>query len=316
MFNNICVHSDQDYIHESKKYNLELFISFENFKIARPKIHENNGASKIMFPQEARLRNFTYSSNMTVDLKIKYVIRGGVNLQSENVMYKVLENIYIGKLPIMLKSSICILKQYKHVSSNITGECEMDAGGYFIINGSEKTCLGQERAAENQVQCFNCEKNNSKWSWLAEIKSVPDFKCISPKQISMMISSKNNGVGYPISIQIPRIKTPVPLFILFRALGIENDKQIIEYIVLDIDNKEEKNKKLIECIKASVVDASECMTKDKAIDFIKQHAMYTPINMTKEVGEIKKMKFTKDVLDTDYFLIVEQLLRNYILSVI
>jgi len=301
MFNNICVHSDQDYIHESKKYNLELFISFENFKIARPKIHENNGASKIMFPQEARLRNFTYSSNMTVDLKIKYVIRGGVNLQSENVMYKVLENIYIGKLPIMLKSSICILKQYKHVSSNITGECEMDAGGYFIINGSEKTCLGQERAAENQVQCFNCEKNNSKWSWLAEIKSVPDFKCISPKQISMMISSKNNGVGYPISIQIPRIKTPVPLFILFRALGIENDKQIIEYIVLDIDNKEEKNKKLIECIKASVVDASECMTKDKAIDFIKQHAMYTPINMTKEVGEIKKMKFTKDVLDTDLF---------------
>ena len=38
----------------------------------------------------------------------------------------------------------------------------MDPGGYFIINGSEKTCLGQERAAENNVQCFNISKNNSR----------------------------------------------------------------------------------------------------------------------------------------------------------
>ena len=38
----------------------------------------------------------------------------------------------------MLKSSICVLKQYNHLS-NITGECRFDGGGYFIINGSEKT---------------------------------------------------------------------------------------------------------------------------------------------------------------------------------
>ena len=48
------------------------------------------------------------------------------------------------------------LKQYSHVPNTVTGECEMDPGGYFIINGSEKTC--QERAAENLVQCFNVEK--------------------------------------------------------------------------------------------------------------------------------------------------------------
>ena len=32
------------------------------------------GATKLMFPQEARLRNFTYSSSMTVDINIKYII--------------------------------------------------------------------------------------------------------------------------------------------------------------------------------------------------------------------------------------------------
>ena len=69
-------------------------------------------------------------------------------------------------------------------------------------------------------------KNTTKWSWYAEIKSVPDFKCISPKQIEMMISIKNNGFGYGIYIQIPRIKQPIELFVLFRALGIISDKDL------------------------------------------------------------------------------------------
>jgi DNA-directed RNA polymerase II subunit RPB2 len=93
------------------------------------------------------------------------------------------------------QSNICVLNQYKYVDNQHTGECRYDTGGYFIINGSEKTVLGQERAAENRVYCYNISKNNTKYSWSAEIKSVPDFKCISPKQINLMIGSKNNGFG-------------------------------------------------------------------------------------------------------------------------
>jgi len=213
MFNPVHVHSDHDYNKTLNKYNLELFINFDNFNIYRPQIHENNGATKLMFPQEARLRNFTYASNMTVDINIKYIIRNGETLENVQSIHKKLPKIQIGKLPIMLRSNICVLNQYVHIDNNISGECKMDPGGYFIINGSEKTCLAQERAAENQVYCFDISKNNSKWSMMAEIKSVPDWKCISPKQISMMISSKNNGFGRSICIQIPRIKQPIPLFI-------------------------------------------------------------------------------------------------------
>jgi DNA-directed RNA polymerase beta subunit len=54
----------------------------------------------------------------------------------------------------MIKSSICVLTQNKHIQPSITGECKMDCGGYFIIKGSEKTVLGQERAAENRVYCL------------------------------------------------------------------------------------------------------------------------------------------------------------------
>ena len=299
MFNPVIITSEHDYDKESDKYRLEISITFENFGLHRPQIHENNGATKLMFPQEARLRNFTYASNMTVTMNIKYTIRNGVNLNDIHTVYKTLPNIHIGKIPIMLKSNVCVLKQYKHVTSEISGECKMDPGGYFIINGSEKTCLGQERAAENTIYCFDIGKNNSKWSYIAEIKSVPDWKSISPKQISIMISQKNNGYGYGIYIQIPRIKQPIPLFVLFRALGVISDKDICEKIVLDIDI--EANKSHIDQLKASIVDGNMYMTEESAHKYITSQVIYTPLNMDKETGQQKKHQFALEVLNNDLF---------------
>lgn len=299
MFNPVRIASEQDLDPKSGLHSLELFVTFENFNIYRPQIHENNGAIKLMFPQEARLRNFTYASAMTVDINIKYVVRSGENLQSVQTFYKTLPKIHIGKLPIMLRSCICVLNQYKHVDNVHTGECRFDAGGYFIINGSEKTVLGQERAAENRVYCFNVAKNNTKYSWQAEIKSVPDFKCISPKQISMTISSKNNGFGFPICIQMPRVKQPIPLFIVFRALGILTDRNICEYILLDIKN--DKYREMLASLQASIIDANKCITQEDAIKHIVGYVMYTPINMDKETGAKKKHEFTMDILNNDLF---------------
>jgi len=299
MFNPVHIASDQDFDPVSKKHSLEIFITFENFQIYRPQIHENNGAIKLMFPQEARLRNFSYASAMTVDIKIKYVVRTGKELENIQTFYKTLPKIHIGKLPIMLKSSICVLNQYKHFENTQTGECKFDAGGYFIINGSEKTVLGQERAAENRVYCFNVSKNNTKYTWIAEIKSVPDYKCISPKQINMMISSKNNGFGNAIYIQLPRIKQPIPLLVVFRALGVLSDKDVCEKILLDINS--EKNKSMLEALQASIIDANKYMTKEDCIKYITSFAMYTPINMDKETGAKKKLEFTMEILNNDLF---------------
>jgi prevent-host-death family protein len=46
-----------------------------------------------------------------------------LNFLSPTISYEVG---YIGKLPIMLKSCICVLEQYKHLNHNITGECKME----------------------------------------------------------------------------------------------------------------------------------------------------------------------------------------------
>jgi DNA-directed RNA polymerase II subunit RPB2 len=299
MFNPVHIASEHDYDPINKKFSLEIYVTFENFNIYRPQIHENNGAIKLMFPQEARLRNFTYASAMTVDINIKYIVRSGKELENTQTFYKTLSQIHIGKLPIMLKSNICVLNQYKHFDNTQTGECKFDAGGYFIINGSEKTVLGQERAAENRVACFNVSKNNTKYSWIAEIKSVPDFKCISPKQINLMLSSKNNGFGFAIHVQLPRVKQPIPLFIVFRALGVLTDKEICEKVILDIECS--NNKDMLSSLHASIIEANKLLTSEECIKYITTFAMYTPINMDKETGAKKKHDFTMDILNNDLF---------------
>ena len=298
MFNPVTVRSENDYVEEHKKYMLEVLIYFESFKLYPPQIHENNGATKLMLPQEAKLRNFTYASTMTVDIRIEYVIRNTESMDTPRIVHKFLPKINIGKMPIMLKSSICVLTQNSHIHPIHTGECHMDCGGYFIIKGSEKTVLGQERAAENRVYCFD-GKNTTKWNCFAEIKSVPDNKCISPKQIEMMVASKNNGFGHGIYITIPRMKAPIELFVLFRALGILTDKSICEYILLDITDTH--NTELLKCLQASIIDANKYMTQEDAMRHVTAQVTYMPMNMDKETGAKKKREFAQEVLDNDLF---------------
>lgn len=298
MFNPVTIRSENDYVADKNKYLLEIFLSFSNFKLYPPQIHENNGATKLMLPHEAKLRNFTYAANMTLDINVQYVIRNSETMDNPRIIEKSFPKINIGKLPIMLKSSICVLSQNRHIHPKHTNECFMDSGGYFVIKGSEKTVLGQERAAENRIYCFD-GRNTTKWTYYAEIKSVPDFKCISPKQVEMMIASKNNGFGNGIFVSIPRIKQPIELFVLFRALGIIEDKKICEYILLDIDDK--NNAVLSKFLQASVIDANKYMTQEDSIKHIVTYVAYTPLNMDKETGLKKKREFTMEVLDSDLF---------------
>jgi DNA-directed RNA polymerase II subunit RPB2 len=296
MFNPLRIHSDKHLL-ESGLHLLDIEIAFDNFKMYPPQIHENNGATKTMLPQEAKLRNFTYASNMTVDVHIKYIIRDGEDQSVPRIIEKTLpKKINIGKMPIMLKSSICVLTQNPHIPPTHTGECPLDCGGYFIIKGSEKTVLGQERAAENRIYCFD-GKNTTKWNWFAEIKSVPDYKCISPKQLDMMIASKNNGFGHGLYVTIPRFKQPIELFALYRALGVLSDREICEYILLNIE--ESKQAELIACLEASIIDGNKYPTQEDSLRHIVSMVAFTPINMDKDTGAKKKREFAIEVLGTD-----------------
>ena len=78
-------------------------------------------------PHECRLRDLTYSAPITVD--IEYT-RG-----TQRVIKR---NLPIGRMPIMLRSSNCILTGKSHAELAKLNECPLDPGGYFVVNGTEK----------------------------------------------------------------------------------------------------------------------------------------------------------------------------------
>ena len=86
------------------------------------------------------------------------------------------------------------------------------------------------------------------------MKSVPDYKSISPKQFNITISKKNNGYGYGLFFYVPRIKTHIPLFVLFRALGIISDKEICNYIIHDLEDKQYSD--MFQFLQASIIDSN------------------------------------------------------------
>ena len=61
-----------------------------------------------MYPNECRLRNLTYATNIFCDIDVDYIIR----TTGEKVVTKTYEKINIGKIPIMLQSKMCALNGF------------------------------------------------------------------------------------------------------------------------------------------------------------------------------------------------------------
>jgi DNA-directed RNA polymerase II subunit RPB2 len=56
--------------------------------------------------------------------------------------------------------------------------------------------------------------------------------------------------GGVIRAQIPYVKADIPILILFRALGVVNDKEILEHIVYDFEDTE-----MMEMLRPSIEEA-------------------------------------------------------------
>ena len=139
-----------------------------------------------------------------------------------------IKKVFIGKVPIMLRSDYCSL--HGHTDKELTelGECPYDEGGYFVINGSEKVLIAQERMSTNHVYVFE-KKQPSKFMWQAECRSQPER---GSRGASSCVMRQMHAVGTkdapgPIRCTLPYIRTDIPIFVVFRALGFVADKDIL-----------------------------------------------------------------------------------------
>lgn len=127
---------------------------------------DKNNAKYAYFPHEARIRNLTYQVDSQVEVHIEKKSRVGNTPQETLVSYPK-RRIELCKIPVMIRSKQCYLSGRKDSTIMKNKECMYDQGGYFVINGSEKVIVAQERQACNIVLVFNNKLPNSKYSWNA-----------------------------------------------------------------------------------------------------------------------------------------------------
>jgi DNA-directed RNA polymerase II subunit RPB2 len=253
-----------------KKYKYEFKLSFENISYIKPRIQEATGRVKPMLPMEARIRNFTYAAQMYVDIRFIARTYKGPLLDTYDEESHVFEGISLGKLPVMLGSSLCLLKDYP-MSLEEYGECAHDPLGYFIIHGSERTILCQEKVADNRIMIFQNKKSASKHTHSVEIKSLHESFTMPPKKLEIRLSSKFNGYGNPLTACVPRFREDIPVVVYFRALGVLTDRAITK-IIWGSDEDEIHT----ELLAASFRDASELgiFTQQEAIQYLTNHLQY------------------------------------------
>jgi len=256
----------------------------------KPIINDNT-RSHYMYPNDARLRNMTYGITIHYDVDVDFIYYRG----EEKIEHSItLEKIYLGRFPIMLQSDLCILnKLTKDVRFNM-GECKNDYGGYFIIDGKEKVIISQETHADNIIRIIKYDDEDDVYSYSAEVKSVSEDASKPVRKTYVQIVAPNSKFSNnQIVVSIPNVKTPIPLFIVMRALGVISDKDIIKTCLLDL----EKNKEYVDLFVPSVHDANEIFNQISAIKYI---SLFTKRRTVSSVLEILSDYFLPHIGDINF----------------
>jgi DNA-directed RNA polymerase II subunit RPB2 len=202
---------------------------------------------------------------------VRFITRSyyGENLGKFEEQVRVFEGISLGKIPVMLGSSLCIMKDYP-MSFEELGECSNDPFGYFIIHGSERTILSQEKVSDNRIMVFTAKKSMTKYTYSVEFKSLHESFTMPPKKLEIRLSNKFNGFGYPLHACLPRFREEIPIMVMFRAIGLESDKEICELIWGN-------SKDQYDTLQASFYECSDIKvyTKDDAIEYLSHHLQYS-----------------------------------------
>ncbi|KAK0198899.1 DNA-dependent RNA polymerase II second largest subunit [Armillaria mellea] len=261
-------------------------IKFGQIYLSRPTVTEGDGAVVPVFPQEARLRNLTYSAPLYIDMTKKVMVGredpdaapGEMQWESENVNTDTAK-IWIGKVPIMLRSTFCILRGLQDQDLYDLNECPYDSGGYFIINGSEKVLIAQERMATNHVYVF-AKAQPAPINFLAEIRSLVEKggKTISQFQVKMFHRHQERSLGNVMKATIPYIKVDIPIWVVFRALGVISDRDILEHICYDMQDAQ-----MLEMLKPCIDDGFVIQDREVALDFIGNRGTTTGLSRERRI---------------------------------
>jgi DNA-directed RNA polymerase II subunit RPB2 len=271
-------------------HEYEVKIEFENVSIRKPTIFENNGSIQPMMPNDARLRNLTYAAPLYVDVRVTTTFVDNTQNGIRATKCRTFPNIHLGKIPVMVGSKYCLLQDQRYVNPAVLGECSEDPGGYFIIQGGERVIISQERMSENRPFVFRNNRNTAKEWEVVEIKAIGPTNEQVPKSntVKIVYHPKNASILL-LRAGVPRIKQEIPLFLLFRALGVEKDRDILQ-LILGNDADTTYNAIFDE----SMTEGLIARTREEAIQWIAQHINSWSIKNQKPV-------VVQDILSEELF---------------
>ena len=192
--------------YESSSIGDDICIQLNNIRVLQPVHVEFDGQVHLCTPNEMKLRNLTYSSNLVVDLTFFNTL-----LNVEEVKFS---NVLVCKLPVMVHSKVCNTLMNQHLYS----DCFHELGGYFVVNGSEKVLISQEKMSNNQVYVFT-RKQQLKHSHVAELRSIRERDHRSTSTITVSITNSNNKHERFLRVSLPSLKSEIPIMVLFFILG-------------------------------------------------------------------------------------------------
>lgn len=237
------------------------------FRVLSPR----NEDGSLMFPQNARLEDRSYCATMLMDVDIEYAYTAR-NGEAKTLKMRIEDHVY-GRFPIPVWSKYCNLHSLNSDEALYgVGECINELGGYFIIDGSERFLRSQESLATGVLNVYFDKPDNTRWYATAEVRSgdvsVPAFshyvhdarmKEAAPKQprdadddadndeeaaSGLLARIRKGGLWF----ESPMFMEPVPLVILMRALGAQDDQEIASIIMGDELGAKQFHNKLYETL--------------------------------------------------------------------
>jgi len=193
-----------------------MFMIITNPIVESPFVYESTRELRVLYPDDARQRDLTYTCKVYVTVTIVDDI-----LETTQIQHRVL----LCELPCMLGSQYCNLFNLTPPEKIKNNECEFDHGGYFIIRGKERVVVPQIRAVYNIPNIFGKDSNDR---YMAEVRSISDIT-----GHSVLIKMYMDTTNYKISILLPYMKKEIPIIILLNALGLADFDTISRFIGVD-----------------------------------------------------------------------------------
>ncbi|CAD1478998.1 unnamed protein product, partial [Heterotrigona itama] len=228
-----------------------FYIKYLNIHVGIPDVEEGFNVTRSITPHECRLRDLNYSAPITVDIEY---IRGHQPIIKNNLL--------IGRMPIMLRSSNCVLTGKSHFELAKMNECPHDPGGYFIVNGQEKVILIQEQMLRNRIILED------------DIKGCIIASCNSSTHER---KTKTNivGKGGKYYMRHNIFVDDIPVTIIFKAMGIVSDQEIMQLIGTEEEFMKKFAPSLEECHTLNIFAQNQALRflsskrKQKRYSFIK-----------------------------------------------